>query len=279
MRQIARLLSMEAPSSEVTALHPLIIGKGRVGIELELENIMVLPSNSRVDGWQVTRDGSLRNNGVEYILRGAQGGSELYHSIINLENELSGHNFDPSLRCSTHIHLDVRLMTVVQFKKLLLAYIMYEPLFFALSGDYRKTSNFCPCFAFAQNKLKQLANIWSDDSRDFLYQMSECSERRTNDKYSSLNLVPVVHQGSIEFRGSEPKPSAGQMIRLANRMLGLYDLVMESDESLNYVEFVEFLKSMELPEQLDNTLPMTSDVDVETLVEEGYVLAMDVLVD
>lgn len=275
MATVAGLKGFSVPG-EVTDLNYMVIGSGRVGIELELENIH---TQMRVAGWECTIDNSLRNGGLEYVLRGAQGGNQLYTSILALEDALSTLPFDANLRCSTHIHLDVRTLQISQLKKLLLAYLTFEGLFFASSGDYRKSNNFCPAFSFAQFKLKQLARIWTQDEETFLNQMCDwgSSDGRTNDKYSSLNLVPVHTQGSVEFRGSEPKPSAGQMLRLANRMLGLYDLVVQTPLEVSDAEFISNLSSGEIPEQVLMTLPREVPFNSRELIEEGSILAYDVI--
>lgn len=274
MSKIHQIVGLHSASGAVIP-HPMIIGNGRVGVELELENLRGV---RQPDGWNVTIDGSLRNNGYEFVLDGAQGGTQLYESIAALENELFGKNFHANLRCSTHVHLDVRELTIVQLKKLLLAYVIFEDLFFELSGSFRKSNNFCPSFTFAQEKLKQWNSIWEDDTPRFLDLMCNHRERRTDDKYSSLNVVPVHHLGSIEFRGSEPKPSAGQMIRLVNRMLGLYHIVVNAPDELSYLEFIQYITAGGIPLELSVTLPLEiSGLDIDESIRKGVILAYDVI--
>lgn len=275
MSNIASIIGLSTSRIRPVQIHPMIVGTGRVGVELELEN---LTNVSAPSGWDVTIDGSLRNNGYEFVLRGAQGGTELFNSITSLEQELFDKNFHANLRCSTHVHLDVRELTIVQLKKLLLAYIVFEDLFFELSGSFRKSNNFCPSFAFAQEKIKLWNSLWSDDTPRFLDLMCNHRDRRTDDKYSSLNVVPVHHLGSIEFRGSEPKPSAGQMIRLVNRMLGLYQMVIDSPQDLSYADFIQYLVRDGLPIELQLTLPFEiGGIDVDASIQKGVVLAYDVI--
>ncbi|WWV92019.1 hypothetical protein [Escherichia phage PJNS034] len=259
--------------SDVVDTHPLIVGRGRVGLELELEN---MPNARQAAGWTVTGDGSLRNSGVEYVLRGAQGGMELFNSILSLEEALMAHQCDANLRCSTHVHLDIRRLTVAQLKRLLLAYTVFEPLIFELSGAHRRTNNFCPSFSFAQQQIRKLSNNWHHDGERFLARIVEGRDRQSSDKYSALNLVPIFTQGSVEFRGAEAKPSAGKMIRLANRILSLYDLAVNSDMNQSDAEFINSLANLDVQQALMGTIPRDFELS-EELVNEGRVLAFDII--
>lgn len=272
MANIARIVGHNS-GEDVTATHPLVVGIGRVGIELELEN---MPNATAARGWNVTGDGSLRNNGVEYVMRGAQGGAELFQSIMALDEALSEHQCDANLRCSTHVHLDVRRLTVPQYKRLLLAYTVYERLIFELSGAHRMTNNFCPSFTFAQQQIRRLALCWHNTDEQFIGRMVEGRDRQSSDKYSALNLVPVFTQGSVEFRGSEAKPSAGKMLRLANRILSLYELARNSDPNQSDADFINSLTNLEVQNAMLGTLPRNFEVQTD-FVEEGRILAFDII--
>lgn len=274
MTTLARLLGHEA-AAPVTENHPLVVGRGRVGLELELEN-MPNAIHDRVRGWSVTHDGSLRNSGVEYVLRGAQGGQELFQSILALEETLLPYHCDANLRCSTHVHLDVRALTVFQLKRLLLAYMVFERAIFELSGSHRMTNNFCPAFGFAQQQIRTIANVWNQEGADFVGGIVAGRDRQSSDKYAALNLVPIFTQGSVEFRGAEAKPSAGKMLRLANRILSLHDLAVNADENQTDAEFINSLANLDLQIALLGTLPRFSTV-TEEMIDEGRMLAFDMI--
>lgn len=274
MTTVARLIGHENPVA-VTNTHPLVVGRGRVGLELELEN-MHNAIRDQVRGWTVTTDGSLRNGGVEYVLRGAQGGQQLFQSILALEESLIPYQCDANLRCSTHVHLDVRDLTVPQMKRLLLAYMVFERAIFELSGHHRMTNNFCPSFGFAQQQIRKIANVWELDGTEFLGGIVDGRDRQSADKYAALNLVPIFTQGSVEFRGAEAKPSAGKLLRLANRILSLYDLAVNSDPNLTDREFINSLANLDVQQALMGTLPRFSTVTDE-MIDEGRMLAFDMI--
>ncbi|WXX18465.1 hypothetical protein TacPo2_10 [Pantoea bacteriophage TacPo2] len=272
MATIAQIIGHNS-GEDVVDTHPLIVGRGRVGLELELEN---MPNARQAHGWTVTGDGSLRNSGVEYVLRGAQGGMELFGSILSLEDALVSHQCDANLRCSTHVHLDVRRLTVPRLKRLLLAYTVYERLIFELSGVHRMTNNFCPAYGFAQQQIRRLALAWNHDGERFLTRIVEGRDRQSSDKYSALNLVPIFTQGSIEFRGAEAKASAGKMLRLANRILSLYDIAVNTDLRMSDAEFINSLANIDVQQAMLGTLPRDFEINQE-FIDEGRVLAFDII--
>ena len=85
------------------------------GIEVEVEHV----PNPRIDGttyWTMTTDGSLRNDGVEFVslpIRMDQIEGALKQLQTNLPND---HEFSP--RTSVHVHMNVRDMTITQINNL-----------------------------------------------------------------------------------------------------------------------------------------------------------------
>ncbi|MGL5013646.1 MAG: hypothetical protein ACRC6V_05060 [Bacteroidales bacterium] len=197
--------------------HPQVQGIIGCGVEIELENV----SNTnqlQSEFWVTTADGSLRNNGREFVFNGPRGGSELFLACIDLDSFLVKQNPDASWRCSTHVHVDMRWATVEQLKKVIVANIVYEKFLFRMSGMNRYRNNFCAAIGFAQDQLNTLAQHWNWRDEDFVRGVSG-----TWDKYSALNLRPLSTFGSIEFRSSNAEWRKGKLIRLCNRFLGLVE--------------------------------------------------------
>ncbi|MGL5580209.1 MAG: hypothetical protein ACRDCE_04515, partial [Cetobacterium sp.] len=78
--------------------------------------------------------------------------------------------------------------------------------------------NFCAAFGFAQEQINTLATYWSLPDADFVRNVAS-----TWDKYSALNLRPLISFGSIEFRSSTAEWRKGKLVRLCNRFLGLVE--------------------------------------------------------
>ncbi|MGL6130033.1 MAG: hypothetical protein ACRCZ9_00275, partial [Fusobacteriaceae bacterium] len=67
--------------------HPQVQGTIGCGVEIELENLSNV-SQLNSEFWVVTTDGSLRNNGREFVFNGPRGGSELFLACIDLDSFL-----------------------------------------------------------------------------------------------------------------------------------------------------------------------------------------------
>lgn len=248
--------------------HPLIVGTNLAGVEIELENIRNAPPRFRY--WETHQDGSLRNQGMEFVCSSPWGGQDLYEAALEIDGYLFNAKPDESWRCSTHVHVDVRDLTVTQLKRLILAYIVFERILFKCSGWHRYKNNFCVALGFAQEQLAILSRFWGCNDTDFLNNIV-----RNWDKYSSLNLLPMSSFGSVEFRISEAKWRKGKLIRLVNRFLSLKELAVEftgnSDE-----EFIDWVVGLPIHRAIRKGLPKSMP-DYEQDVEIGFKLAHDVV--
>lgn len=250
------------------ASHPMVVGTNRVGVEIELENITTNISRHSVY-WQQIYDGSLRNNGAEFIFRGPFGGKDLFNAMVEIDTHLHKLNPDDSQRCSTHVHVDVRDMTVTQLKRMLLIYTVYERVLFQCSGWQRYRNNFCVALGFAQSMMKVLSRNWNRRDQDFLSQVTS-----QWDKYTAMNLLPISDKGSVEFRISEAKWRKGQLLRLCNRFLSLKELAMSFTGTNE--ELIEHLMIEDVSKVLRKSLPRNLP-DVVNDVQLGAKLAYDIL--
>jgi len=84
-----------------------------VGIEIEVENA----GAQAIRGWRVERDGSLRNDGIEYKTNYGTRIYQTWESLSKLQTTFAAARaIDNSFylfseRCSVHVHLDVRNLT------------------------------------------------------------------------------------------------------------------------------------------------------------------------
>ena len=233
MQTIGALLGSKDNDNPVAV--PELPTTDKFGIELELEGADRFVN---VNGWQLHQDGSLRN-GVEYVFDGPQGGATALASIKAMQKNLEAHKPKPTFRCSTHIHVDVRDFNVESLRKMVLAYCIFEDVMFDHCDPYRRYSNFCtPYFnndGFIGNLQKSLFKEASDGHI--------LGTLRAFPKYSALNLQPVQHFGSVEFRGSHALVTGSEILSLANRMLHIKRVAKESkDEPI--LEFINRLNKM-----------------------------------
>lgn len=247
--------------------HPLIVGTYLAGVEIELENMNV--GTPSFNYWDAKDDGSLRNNGKEFVFSSPWGGRDLYNAAIEIDGFLFDNHPEETWRCSTHVHIDVRDMNVAQVKKMILAYAMYERILFQCSGAHRYKNNFCVALGFAQEQLNTLGNAWSENSDQFFSRITEGW-----DKYSAMNLLPMSSFGSIEFRISEAKWRKGRLIRLVNRFLSLKEIAMNFTGTEE--EMLEYMLTTPIQKVIRKGLPRVMP-DVTKDVEYGFKIAHDII--
>lgn len=237
MARVARHLGRE--ETPVTRAGSVLPNVGAIGIELELEGNCRWPE---VQGWRRESDGSLRN-GIEYIFDGPQMGQEAEDSIHNMGITLSDLNgLAPSFRCSTHIHMDVKDLEVDQVEKLVLAYMMLEPVMFDHCSMERRFSNFCTPMFINTEMTSMFSRLFRNagEERFKVHNMAHWP------KYSALNLKPMTEYGSVEFRGSHALITSNELLDLACRMLSLKQLALRSETSQSAAAFIQSVRSMTL---------------------------------
>ena len=159
-----------------------------LGIEVELEKFAAKEDPSTLRYWNLKEDGSLRNNGMEFVLKVPLKGFDLESALRELEEYLQKCKYDASKRCSTHIHVDVRDFTFEQLRTLVTVFCMFEEFLFRYVGGNRDDNFYClPLYKSNQNKM--------DICWDISNQVIDLSP-----KYSSLNIQPIRSFGSVEFR-------------------------------------------------------------------------------
>lgn len=198
MSNVYNYYSLDTPYPDLAGADGFICGT-----EYEIEDIkyIKLPGNSEtLSSTQLSlsdenpywigkiglmRDGSLRNNGIEFVTRPV----DFQEAIALFKSLHKGLTLGPNpftARTSTHVHVNMCSMDLDQTKHFLLLYALLEPVFFEFAGPVRKHNIHCVPLNFTilpsiYNKpLQELAKMWT--------------------KYSAFNLAPLRTQGTIEFR-------------------------------------------------------------------------------
>jgi len=156
------------------------------GIELEIENVPTWDEMC-VAGMESKADGSLRNNGREFITK-PMTYSHLGYCLERFfdKNKLSEANY--SERCSIHVHTNVQDLEWEQLQTIALVYQVVERLLFRWIGHDRESNIFCV-------PLHQ-TNI---THQRFGMKPEELPFRRW-EKYTALNFLPLNTLGTIEWR-------------------------------------------------------------------------------
>lgn len=155
-------------------------------LECELEALRHCPGV--VGNFAGKKDGSLRNNGFEYVSIVAKSRRDTVEAFKHLHENITFYDkHDPfSPRTSTHVHINVSSLQVDHVKNMVLLYALFEEFFFSLVKPYRRENIHCVPLTDTylpsryNRSLDVLIGGWS--------------------KYTAFNLVPAASFGSVEFR-------------------------------------------------------------------------------
>lgn len=180
-----------------------------VGIEVEVENV---PNQHHepFTFWKKILDGSLRNDGYEYVsppLRGKLIEAALKELEGHLQTCNPHHEFTD--RTSVHIHMNVRHLSPEQLVMFLITYIALEPLFFKytekIPNILREENNYC----VPVNASKYHLHIPTTLGKFLATGHAEHIDYLVRGwrKYTAFNLRPVAEDvggrgplGTVEFR-------------------------------------------------------------------------------
>ena len=166
-----------------------------MGVELEYESLKHIEGMCLPNTIFYAEDNSLKLNGFELVsvpikLKYLQ--VELERVITPIKAQLL-----TSKRCSVHIHMNVRDMTLDQLAVFVMIYFIFERGLYRISGD-RWDNNFCVPLNMA---LEQVSSFFSR------YHKGSRSDYTLWRKYTGLNLGPIAGSsdgskplGTVEFR-------------------------------------------------------------------------------
>jgi len=169
---------------------PLVNPNYIFGLEIEVEQIHQVDKPKFKSYWDVTPDNSLRNSGIEFVskpLKAFQIEGALDQLVDNLKINGNPPEFTP--RTSTHIHMNVRDLTISQIFNLVLIYTSVENVLFNWVGHGRDKNIFCIKLTDTEY-IHQYTTLLNDPARATRYW----------NKYTALNLKPMESKGTIEFR-------------------------------------------------------------------------------
>jgi hypothetical protein len=167
----------------------------RFGIELEYEGVREA-RNLRGMPWTAVRDGSLRNNGVEYV-SDPLSFRDVGPNLTRIMRYAARQGARVTPRCGLHVHINMRPYTVGQVLSLAVVYGLVEPSVFRHFADGREFSPFCvPQYA---NTLL-LTHLQEDTQHARLRQRVPLRNVTASSKYAALNYSSLRTFGTVEAR-------------------------------------------------------------------------------
>ena len=165
-----------------------------IGIEFENELENFPREHAGHKSFTISSDNSLRNIGVEYVLRVPSSIDIVKNASKELLSEFIKLKPNNSTRASTHIHFDVTKMNYVQVMLFSVSYFFIEEILSMYAGDSRQNNLFCQRLVDS----RQIGNCLQQE----LLNRKPYSTMLFNDsfRYAALNLSSINKFGSLEFR-------------------------------------------------------------------------------
>jgi hypothetical protein len=189
-----------------------------MGIELEAESVYIgtqAPLN--LAGWTIDRDGSLRNDGREFVLSQPLAGSSLtraIHTLFAMQSPVNGQilRYQANPRAGTHIHINWIQDTVGSAAALIALMYMIEPLVYSWADEDRAWCSYCnPLSDIPANILNKLLRMDNEDEDDG-WLIREIDDESVG-RYHGLNIVALAKYGTFEFRYFPSTTSQADLVK------------------------------------------------------------------
>lgn len=253
--------------------------RGDLGIELEIEGTLYgMSENAKF--WDAKGEGSLRQNphGLEYVLRQPVFVKDLPEALKELGESLSRSKCFPSIRCSTHIHVNVLDKTIKEIYQILGYYFLIEDLLVQTQGYMRVGNLFCLRMSDAESIAHDLVESVQPFGR-YRRNSGEPSYFKyfgmSSHKYGAVNLAAPAKFGSLEFRFFRP---ILDMALLEKWALLLYQMIEKASElplkdtlrQASTLTAYEFLRLVFSKEQADMILEGVDSHNAKEMILGNY---------
>lgn len=194
--------------------YPVVDKNTYLGIEVEVENVQSFMQASPY--WRMTEDGSLRNDGREFITPPIRAW-RIEQALTTLFDKQINRDVDFSERTSIHVHMNIRTLTVAQLEALVITYLLFERCLFNFVEKRRYNNVFCVPVCETQMG-RYLDRLILNGNPIFQWQ-----------KYTALNLLPITEKGTIEFRHMQGTQDIKKLMTWINLILCLKKFALRND--------------------------------------------------
>lgn len=174
------------------------------GIEIEAEQYptrrWTADASMLAPYWRLEKDGSLRNNGVEFVSRPTPAAA-MEDSAIMLYTQ-TGKHWRPSIRTGIHIHSNMLGRTLAEVQRVCAYYAFAEPLLFDMVGVEREENIYCVPWYRAPTEAHNIRECLTED----IHRLRDLC------KYTALFAGPLRNYGSIEFRHAPTFTTARELL-------------------------------------------------------------------
>lgn len=205
-----------------------------IGVEIELENVdnPNLFENQDLSTckkmlWVQKADGSLRNNGQEFITAFGTTVNLLPLSLTVLDHYLIQNKpaAIANARTGLHVHYNVQGLSLYELMNVLFLYSTIEPAFFFYSGN-RFDNIFC--VPWCENKYT-IGDIILGSAFSSKYNRADQFRWRNYSKYCGLNVSTVATFGTLEFRMHKGSKNTEEIMNWVKTIDALFTYAKNTD--------------------------------------------------
>lgn len=231
-----------------------VIPDGKIGLEYEYEHTGGFAWDTTISQkikpyFGSHADGSLRDDGTEFVLREPLFGEELLASVRAMDEVARAFRFKSSYRTSMHVHLDMERATYPdQVLSVAVLYAIAEPFLYKFVGQARDMCNYClPWYRHDQHFgvfLKGLKDTLGGEGPAVVDKLRRLKEY----KYSGLNFFSLGDYGTLEFRQAPVGMDAAKVVEWINIIQSLkkfaignhrpFDQILSKAFASDYHEFL-----------------------------------------
>ncbi len=261
---LINVLNKYEPLRKWSPVNNTMVSDSYIGIEIEVENLR--DYEGEFVYWQDKEDGSLRDNGREYVTYPIPANLVPY-AITELKEFLTEVNpkYSFSTRTSVHVHLNVRDLTFKQLHALSIVYMLFEKAFYKFAGRDRYKNIFCVPHADSIDyqtvaRAMEVAGTEDNMSIDDLISLRRMFENCR--RYVGFNVKSIPTYGTVEFRHLPGTIDIKRITTWINLILSLkkyvvensYEQVLDSCLTINTTSQYEQLLSCVFGEYKDDIM-------------------------
>jgi hypothetical protein len=191
---------------------------GEFGVEIETESLKKYEYPD-LKFWDCVKDNSLRNYGVEYVLKAPMDQAQFSHAL----NEFSVCNkrfsfLRNEVSTSVHVHLNFLNDSFLTLANFFTAYALVENLLVVYSGPDRLSNLFCLPMRDAEGVVTSIQGILNAVNKKMWKSVGTHPDYV---KYGGINTAPLNKLGTIEirtFRGETDTKIIGSWIDLLMKL-------------------------------------------------------------
>jgi hypothetical protein len=170
---------------------------GDYGVEIETETKKKY-EYPQLTYWNTVRDNSLRDFGVEYVLKAPMNIAQLEKALDEFNSCEKKYKFEKSsVSTSVHVHMNMLDQSYLTMSNIFTVYSLLENIFIRYSGPDRLSNLFCLPICDAEGVKDNLTNLLSYVNRNMFNKVRVSADRC---KYGAINPAPLSELGTIEFR-------------------------------------------------------------------------------